>query len=127
MQTTFFKRTRTLGLLPLITASLAACGASSEPAPDQSAAKIDTPATTIATPVAAENATERDDSGAASSDMPASSPKPAATPDKPKTGAASPTPARPAPAPSPTASNDPHAGHDMTGMSDEDMKAMGHD
>ncbi len=130
MQTTLLRRTRTFGLLPLITASLAACGASSEPAPDQSAAseaKIDTPATTIATPVAVENATERDDSGAASSDMPASSPKPATTPDKPKTGAASPTPTRPAPAPSPSATNDPHAGHDMTGMSDEDMKAMGHD
>lgn len=130
MQTILLRRTRTFGLLPLITASLTACGASSDPAPEQSAAseaKFDTPATTIATPVAVENATVREDPGAASNDVPAYSPKPATAPVKPKTGAASPTPARPAPAPSPYTTNDPHAGHDMTGMSDEDTNAMGHD
>lgn len=34
---------------------------------------------------------------------------------------------QPAPAPPPPAPADPHAGHDMSNMSDEDMKHMGHD
>ena len=131
MQTTFFKRMPTLGLLPLITASLAACDAPSDPAPDKSAASeatIDTPAaTTTATPAAVANSAVSDDPVPTTTAAPSPSPKPAVAPAKPKTGAATPGPARPAPAPSPPASNDPHAGHDMTGMSDEDMKAMGHE
>lgn len=131
MATTFFRLTRTLGLLPLITASLAACDAPSDLAPDQSAASeatIDTPAaTTTATPAAVENSAVSDDPVPTSTAAPSPSPKPAVAPAKPKTGAATPAFARPPPARSPTASNDPHAGHDMTGMSDEDMKAMGHD
>lgn len=131
MQTTFFKRMPTLGLLPLITASLAACDAPSDPAPDKSAASeatIDTPAaTTTATPAAVANSAVSDDPVPTSTAAPSPSPKPAVAPVKPTTGATTPTSARPVPAPSPSATNDPHAGHDMTGMSDEDMKAMGHE
>lgn len=112
-----------LFVVPSCLLALAACGDPATPV-DDGAPAVET---TIATPapiepeVAATPAT--DEPIAVPTQAPSPSSAPIASARK-----ANPAPvATPAPTPTATAAADPHAGHDMSNMSEEDMKAMGHD
>ncbi|MFI8666400.1 hypothetical protein ACIGGE_08195 [Qipengyuania sp. NPDC077410] len=105
---------------------LAACGDAAAPEDEETQATeaaIATPA-----PDASEAVTEpvsertSDASVAASSPQPATTSAPAPSARK---GAPAPV-ATPTPTGAETPAPDPHAGYDMSTMSDEDMKAMGH-
>ncbi len=120
------------GIMPAAVLALAGCDGTSAPVPEEAPATE----TALKAPVAAptesvplDNSTG-DVSASATTSQPETLPsrKPAAVALKPPT-AASPAPAaspKPRPSPTPTVSADPHAGHDMSTMSDEDMKQMGH-
>lgn len=120
------------GILPLVVALLAACGDAADSASRQASASevaIDTPAEIPATRNDAGNATTvSDDPVAAVAPEPATGRTAAAPSTKPQGSTMPGAPAQMAPSPTPSApaSTNPHAGHDMTTMSDEDMKAMGH-
>lgn len=120
------------GILPLAVVSLAACGDAADSASRQASASeaaIDTPAEIPATRNdAGHAATVIDDPLATVAPEPAAGRTAAAPSTKPQGSKMPGAPAQMAPSPTPSApaSTNPHAGHDMTTMSDEDMKAMGH-
>lgn len=120
------------GILSLAVVSLAACGDVADSASRQASASevaIDTPAEIPATRNDAGNATTvSDDPVATVAPEPATGRTAAAPSRKPQDSTMPGAPAQMAPSPTPSApaSTNPHAGHDMTTMSDEDMKAMGH-
>ncbi|WP_144400833.1 hypothetical protein [Novosphingobium sp. MBES04] len=101
---------------------LAACGDAAAPVEEKTPAADSISATPA--PVASEPVTElvaepTDDTPVAAS-VPTRTPAPSAR-------KAAPAPvATPTPTAAATPAADPHAGHDMSTMSDEDMKAMGH-
>jgi hypothetical protein len=105
---------------------LAACGDAAAPVEEKTPAADSISATPA--PVASEPVTELVAEPTDDTPVAASVPQPAT----PRTPAPSARKAAPAPVatPTPTAAAtppaDPHAGHDMSTMSDEDMKAMGH-
>lgn len=103
--------------------TLAGCGDSATPVDDEAPAAE----TAIVTPAPTEPevaATPAKDVPVA---VPTQAPSPSAAPSA-SARKASPAPvATPAPTPTAKGAADPHAGHDMSNMSEEDMKAMGHD
>ena len=114
---------RKLLVVPACLLTLVGCGDPATPVDDVApAAETAIPAPAPTEPEVAATAAI-DEPIAVPSQTPSSSSAPTASARK-----ASPAPvATPAPTPTATAAADPHAGHDMSNMSDEDMKAMGHD
>ena len=110
-------------VVPSCLLTLAACGDPEMPVDDGAPAAE----TTIASPAA----TKPEVTATPATDEPIAVPTQAPSPSSSPTASArkaSPSPvATPAPAPTATAAADPHAGHDMSNMSEEDMKTMGHD
>ena len=126
MQHHFFPHAVKSLLLPALVLGLAGCDEASTPAPDTApeAPLVEAPAAApdeAPAPAAPEvDAAPAADPGVKAVSEPAPAAQPAARP-KPST---SPAPAERAPAETEPA--DPHAGHDMSEMSDDEMKAMGH-
>lgn len=125
-------RAALFGIMPVAVLALAGCDKTSAPVPDGTPASetaIEAPVAVSAETVPTDNATGNVSASATTSE-PAAAPsrRPAVVvPKLPKAAPPAPTPAAsPRPRPSPTVSADPHAGHDMSTMSDEDMKQMGH-
>lgn len=125
MQHRFFPHAVKSLLFPALLLGLAGCDEASAPAADAApeATVVEAPASPVDMPAPA--APQADVSPAAEPGVTAApkaapAPQPAARP-KPS---AAPAPAEKAPAE--TAPADPHAGHDMSEMSDDEMKAMGH-
>ena len=125
-------RAALFGIGPVAALALAGCDKTSAPVPEGTPATetaIEASVAVSSETVPTDNATGNVRASATPSE-PAAAPSrtPAAVaPKLPK--AASPAPAaspKPRPSPTPTVSADPHAGHDMSTMSDEDMKQMGH-
>lgn len=113
-------------LAPALLLPLAACGDAAAPVDEDTQAAeaaVATPA-----PVASEAVTEPVSEPTSDVPVAASSPQPATTSaPAPSARKVAPAPAAtPTPTTAATAVADPHAGHDMSTMSDEDMKAMGH-
>ncbi|WP_369026937.1 hypothetical protein [Qipengyuania sp. RANM35] len=110
-------------VVPTCLLTLAGCG--------DPATAVDDVAPAAETAIASPAATEHEVAGTAEIDEPVAAPTQTASPSSAPTASArkaSPAPAAtPAPTPTATAAADPHAGHDMSNMSEEDMKAMGHD
>lgn len=110
-------------VVPCCLLMLTACGDPATPG-DDGASEADT---AIASPAP----TEPEVAATAAIDEPIAVPTQSPSPSSAPTASArkaSPAPAAtPAPTPTATAAADPHAGHDMSNMSEEDMKAMGHD
>lgn len=124
-------RAALFGIMPVAVLALAGCDKTSAPVPDgtpASEAAIEAPVAVSAETVPTDNATGNMSASATTSERAAApSRTPAIVAPKPPK-AAPPAPAaspRPRPSPTPTVSADPHAGHDMSTMSDEDMKQMG--
>ena len=123
------EHTRMVGFLSFITLLLASCGASPEHATENADESAPPVTTTTATPSPIDVIAEPDVVIA---------PQPSASPTEPQPNAAvirkdgldrrgARTAPAPAPLPTATSAADPHADHDMSDMSEEDMKAMGHD
>ena len=110
-------------VVPACLLTLAACGDPATPVEDGAPAaetSITTPAP-IEPDVAATPATDEPIA------VPAQTPSPSSAPTA-SARKANPAPvATPVPTPTATAAADPHAGHDMSNMSEEDMKSMEHD
>ena len=109
-------------VVPSCLLTLAACGDPATPVDDRAPAAE----TAIATPAP----TEPEVAATPATDEPVAAPIQAPSPSSAPSASArkaSPAPvATPVPTPTATAASDPHAGHDMSNMSEEDMKAMGH-
>lgn len=140
MKQIIFERARTAGVLSFLVMSLAACGSSPDAAAEQPAGNTTDPVapapsvvTTTATPSPIET-TAPAETPAVTRPSPMETetrpePVPAKTSSSTRRGSQRTPSTAPAPVPTSTSSpaTDPHAGHDMSTMSDEEMKAMGHD
>jgi|TARA_R100000501_G_scaffold18455_1_gene39053 hypothetical protein len=110
-------------VVPACLLTLAGCGDAASPIDDDAPAAE----TAIATPapteleVAAMPATDESVAASSQASAPSAGPAPSA-----RKATQAPV-ATPAPTPTASAAADPHAEHDMSNMSDEDMKSMGHD
>jgi len=111
---------------PALLLPLAACGDAAAPVDEETPAAEAAVATPV--PVASEAVTEPVSEPPSDAPVAASSPRPAtASVPAPSARKVAPEPvASPTPTATATPAADPHAGHDMSTMSDEDMKAMGH-
>lgn len=110
-------------VVPACLLTLAACGDPATPVDDGAPAAV----TSIATPAPIEPevaATPATDEPIA---VPTQAPSPSSSSTTSARKASPAAVATPAPTPTATDAADPHAGHDMSNMSEEDMKAMGHD
>lgn len=126
MSSSAFSRTGKLLLVPAFMGTLAGCGSSAEPAAGDHPAADEITAVLASETAVASTETETALPAAPST---AASARPAAAPVPASTKAAAPrAAAKPSSAPAATAAPaaDPHAGHDMSTMSEEDMKKMGH-
>lgn len=110
-------------VVPACLLTLAGCGDAASPIDDDAPAAETAIATPVPTELAVATTPATDEPVAASSQAPVPRAAPAPSAQK-----ATPAPVgTPEPTPTATAAADPHAGHDMSNMSDEDMKSMGHD
>lgn len=114
-------------LAPALLLPLAACGDAAAPVDEETRAADEVIAAPA--PIVAEAVTEPVSERTSDLPVTASVPQPATTrAPAPPARKTTPAPvATPAPTAAATPAADPHAGHDMSTMSDEDMKAMGHD
>lgn len=110
-------------VVPACLLTLAACGDPAKPVDDGAPAAETAIATSAPTEpeVAATPATDEPVA------VPAQAPSPSSAPAASARKASPAHAATPAPTPTATVAADPHAGHDMSNMSEDDMEAMGHD
>ena len=126
------KHVRLIGVLPFLFLPLAACGASSDARNDQKSDSNLEPSAPLtsasATPSPTSSSIESRTATAVRAPVAPAASQSNPAPAEAKTPVREGSHAAPVPAPAPTGTpvNDPHAGHDMSTMSDEDMKAMGH-
>ena len=117
-------------LAPALLLPLAACGEAAAPVEEETPAAETAAATPapVASEAISEAVTEPVSEPRSDAPVAASSPQPATTSaPAPSARKVAPAPvATPTPTAAATPAAGPHAGHDMTTMSDEDMKAMGH-
>ncbi|MGN3974143.1 hypothetical protein [Tsuneonella sp. SYSU-LHT278] len=124
MSSSAVSRAGKLLLVPAIIAMLAGCDSPAEQAAGDPPAAEEITAVPAPETAAASTETETAMPAAPST---AASARPAAAPDPAATKAAAPrAAAKPSPAATAAPATDPHAGHDMSTMSEKDMKKMGH-
>lgn len=114
-------------VVPACLLTLAGCGDPATPVDDGSPAAETAIATPAPTKLEAAATPATDEPVAASSQLPPPSSSPSSSASSSARKVSPVTAATPAPTPTATAAADPHAGHDMSEMSDENMKAMGHE